>query len=166
MRDAPWYDEGLRFTCTRCGRCCGGGPGTIRVSDAEIADLAAHLGLDEEEFRERYTRRLRGGDVSLLEKDDYDCVFHDRKIGCTVYARRPRQCRTWPFWRAVVHSPETWNEEAKKCPGIGIGRLHGPEEIAEMLREDGTSASRKRVRSSRRRSGQPGDAQQIRADRS
>ena len=51
MADTPWYRNGLRFTCTRCGRCCGGGPGTIRASDDEIAALAAGLGMDDYERR-------------------------------------------------------------------------------------------------------------------
>jgi hypothetical protein len=144
MADTPWYRNGLRFTCTRCGRCCGGGPGTIRASDNEIAALAAGLGLDEETFRERYTRRLRRGEVSLIEKDNHDCIFYDRKLGCSVYANRPRQCRTWPFWRANLVSPGHWEEEAEACPGMDVGRLHHAEEIAALARDDGTSASRRR----------------------
>jgi Fe-S-cluster containining protein len=114
------------------------------VNEDEIEALAAALGLDDAAFRERYTRRLRGGDVSLIERDNYDCVFYDRKRGCTVYASRPRQCRTWPFWRSLVHSPETWAEEAENCPGLNVGPLHSIEEIAEMILDDGTSASRRR----------------------
>ncbi len=105
---APWYRDGLRFTCTRCGNCCTGDPGTVRVTDDEIDALAALLGIDRDEFRGLYTRELRGGEVSLVEKRSNDCVFWDRKAGCRVYAARPRQCRAWPFWRAVVHSSETW----------------------------------------------------------
>ena len=25
----PWYNDGLRFTCTRCGHCCTGEPGFV-----------------------------------------------------------------------------------------------------------------------------------------
>ena len=28
---APWYRDGLRFTCTRCGNCCTGAPGYVWV---------------------------------------------------------------------------------------------------------------------------------------
>jgi hypothetical protein len=114
------------------------------VNEEEIAALAATLGLGDAAFRERYTRRLRGGDISLIERDNLDCVFYDRKRVCTVYAHRPRQCRTWPFWRSLMHSPETWAEEAKNCPGLDFGPLHSTEEIAEMILDDGTSASRRR----------------------
>lgn len=147
MADTPWYWNGLRFACTQCGHCCGGDPGTIRVSEEEIATLAATLGLGDAEFRERYTRRLRNGDISLIEKHNRDCIFYDGKRGCTVYANRPRQCRTWPFWRSLVHSPENWAAEAKSCPGLNSGPLHSAEEVAEMIRDDGTAASPRQIRS-------------------
>jgi Fe-S-cluster containining protein len=140
----PWYRNGLRFACTQCGRCCGGGPGTIRANEEEIAALAEALGLGDAAFRERYTRRLRDGDISLIEREDHDCIFYDESLGCTVYAHRPRQCRTWPFWRSLVRSPKTWAAEEKNCPGLNSGPLHSIEEIAAMIRDDGTSASRRR----------------------
>ena len=50
MSEEPWYQEGLRFACTRCGDCCGGGPGTVRANGAEIAALARRLSMSEVEF--------------------------------------------------------------------------------------------------------------------
>jgi Fe-S-cluster containining protein len=136
--DEPWYREGLRFACTRCGNCCRGA-GTVRVSDAEIAALARWLGLADAEFRAMYTRELRGGERSLRETRQRDCVFYDPEAGCRVYEQRPRQCRSWPFWRAVVHSPERWAEEARDCPGMDRGPLHPAEAIARSCADDGTS---------------------------
>lgn len=128
-----WYREGLRFGCTRCGNCCRGS-GTVRVSDGEIAALARRLDLADAEFRAIYTRRLRGGDVSLREKANRDCVFYDRVAGgCRVYADRPSQCRSWPFWSSVLHSPERWAEESEACPGMNQGPHHGLEQIRSWL---------------------------------
>jgi Fe-S-cluster containining protein len=134
----PWYRDGLRFACTRCGNCCSGAPGTVRVDDAEIAALARRVGLRDEEFRAAYTRGLRRGERSLRERSDGTCVFYDARRGCTVYTDRPRQCRTWPFWRAVVHSPERWAEEARDCPGMNRGPLHPAARIDLTARDDGT----------------------------
>ena len=136
--DAPWYRSGLRFACTRCGNCCRGA-GSVRVSDDEVAALARRLELADDEFRAAFTRRLRGGELSLREKRNKDCVFHDRARGCTVYDDRPRQCRTWPFWRSVVHSEERWAEEARGCPGMGRGPLHSAEHVQAVARDDSTS---------------------------
>lgn len=145
MNEQPWYRQGLRFACTQCGKCCGGAPGTIRVSDDEIAALAAHVGLSDSEFRRRCTRRLRNGDISLVEKENYDCIFFDGNRGCTVYDDRPRQCRTWPFWNSVVFSSETWNDEAGECPGMNAGPLHDSAEIDRIARNDGTCGHRIRT---------------------
>jgi Fe-S-cluster containining protein len=138
--EEPWYREGLRFACTRCGTCCSGAPGTVLVSDAEIAALAGAVGLADEEFRIAFTRRLPRGALSLRERSDGTCVLYDARRGCTVYAERPRQCRTWPFWRSVVRSPERWAEEAEGCPGMGRGPFHDAATIERTIREDGTSS--------------------------
>ena len=156
MAGEPWYGNGLRFGCQRCGHCCGGSPGTIRVSEDEIEALAQRLEMHDAEFRSVYTRRLRGGDVSLRERSDGACVFFDSGAGCRVYEQRPRQCRTWPFWRSVVHSAERWAEEAESCPGMNQGSLHHPELIARTSANDGTSGSVPRTMSAGRRpAGEP-----------
>ena len=129
----PWYADGLRFECLRCGRCCTGAPGRVRVSDEEIAALAARLGLAEAEFRAGYTRRSRGADVLLAEKRNFDCVFFDSEQGCSVYEDRPRQCRTWPFWSSALESPESWQTHAKECRGTNRGPLLGIREIRALV---------------------------------
>ena len=146
-RPTPWYREGLRFECTGCGNCCSGTPGTVLVSDVEIAKLAGSLDLSAGEFRQVYTRVLRKGDVSLREKRNGECVFYrsgegeGSVRGCSVYSQRPQQCRTWPFWRGVVYSPERWAEEAEGCPGMNRGALHSADQILQISENDGTRGS-------------------------
>ena len=112
-----------------------GGAGLYRE---EIEALAFELELPTVEFRRRYTRPLRGAEVSLVERNNGDCVFWSPDAGCTVYPHRPRQCRTWPFWRAVVHSRERWDEEAQSCPGMNHGERHESSTIEAIARDDGT----------------------------
>jgi len=126
--DPPWYREGLAFTCTRCGACCTGAPGYVWVDSDEIAALAAHRGESVEEFGRRFLRRV-GDRISLIERPGGDCVFWDKGAGCTVYAARPVQCRTWPFWPENIESPEAWDHVTGVCPGSGRGRLFSVEEI-------------------------------------
>jgi hypothetical protein len=137
--NGPWYRDGLRFACTRCGNCCTGAPGSVRVSEDEALELAAFLGLDLADFYEHKTRRLEDGATSLIEKPNHDCVFWSRNEGCTVYPARPRQCRTWPFWRASLASPAHWADAASFCPGIGRGELHDAKTIMRTAQDDGTS---------------------------
>jgi Fe-S-cluster containining protein len=126
----PWYHNGLPFTCTGCGDCCTGGPGYVWVNNEEVAAIAAFLGITEEECERQFVTKV-GVRKSLMEKpNNYDCVFLDgptRK--CKVYAVRPRQCRTWPFWRSNLKSPQAWEATCSVCPGSGTGRLYSLEEI-------------------------------------
>ena len=52
----PWYQSGLRFTCTQCGHCCTGEPGFVWVDDADLAAIAEHRGETIDEVRGLYTR--------------------------------------------------------------------------------------------------------------
>lgn len=146
MLDGPWYRGGLRFECTQCGRCCGGISGTVLVSDDEIGGLAARLDLTPAEFRQAYTVTLLGGGVSLRERANYDCVFFDPESGCTLYEDRPRQCRTYPFWDSIVHSRESWAEEAEHCEGIERGDPMPTPRVLELARDDGTRTQRELLR--------------------
>lgn len=138
VKNDSWIGKGLRFECTECGRCCGGAPGFVWVTDKEIADLAGRLNLNDLEFRRRYTHQVRGYGTSLTETADFDCVFYDRESkGCGVYEQRPRQCRTYPFWGKVIASKVTWEMEAEECPGIHQGRIWPLTEIKPLAKNDG-----------------------------
>ena len=126
--DAPWYQEGLAFECTRCGACCTGAPGFVWVDDAEIARMAEHRGETVAAFLRRFVRQV-GDRLSLIERPGGDCIFWERGAGCTVYPARPAQCQTWPFWPGNLESPEAWAEVTDVCPGSGRGRVFSVEEI-------------------------------------
>src|SRR5947209_2445877 len=129
----PWYADGLRFRCTRCGNCCTGPPGVVWVNDEEIAAIAGHRGEPPEQVLGLYTRPV-DGQRSLREQANGDCVFYDRARGCTIYPVRPRQCRTWPFWDSNVATPEDWQRTRAACPGAGKGELISAEEITRRLK--------------------------------
>jgi Fe-S-cluster containining protein len=129
----PWYRDGLRFTCTRCGHCCTGEPGFVWVNDDEMQAIADFLGDEPERVVAFYTRRLERG-RSLRERANGDCVFYQAGTGCTIYPVRPRQCRTWPFWESNVRTPEAWTRTCRSCPGSGKGELIAAEEITRRLK--------------------------------
>ena len=124
----PWFRDGLRFECTRCGNCCTGAPGFVWVNQEEIDALAARLQRTPEDFEAQYVRRV-GVRRTLVEFPNGDCVFWQRGRGCTVYEQRPRQCRTWPFWDSNLVSPDRWEEVQEHCPGSGQGPLFTVEQI-------------------------------------
>ena len=129
----PWFKDGLRFTCTRCGHCCTGEPGFVWVDDDDLAAIAVQRGETLEEVKALYTRWTNRG-RTLREKSNGDCVFYDQNQGCTVYTVRPPQCRTWPFWDSNVATPEAWQRTCEVCPGSGQGELISAEEITLRLK--------------------------------
>ena len=129
MSDQPWYTDGLRFECTQCGNCCTGDPGVVWVDEDELQAIADFLQVSLGEVRLEHTR-LYGRRVSLREFANGDCTFFDGATRrCRIYPVRPRQCRTWPFWRSNLESPQTWTETGQGCPGINCGELVQLDEI-------------------------------------
>lgn len=136
MSSDVWYANGLRFQCVRCGNCCSGSPGHVRVTDSEISAIASHLGMNEADFRRQHTVEKTGQGTCLTERSNDDCVFYNRGHGCVVYERRPQQCRTWPFWESVLASPDIWRDMAEDCPGIDSGRWHDVTKITSCVSKD------------------------------
>jgi Fe-S-cluster containining protein len=128
----PWYQDGLRFRCTRCGDCCTGEPGNVWVNAEEIAAIAELRGESAREVTARFTALGHRG-RTLREKGNGECVFYDQGKGCTVYAVRPRQCRTWPFWASNLETPEDWERTKAVCPGSGHGQLISADEITRRM---------------------------------
>jgi len=129
----PWYRDGLRFSCTRCGHCCTGEPGFVWVEDADLAAIGDYLDLPVAQLQAMYTRDTPRG-RTLRDKRNGDCVFYDRVNGCTIYPVRPPQCQTWPFWESNVETPESWQQTCGHCPGSGQGELIPVEEITRRLK--------------------------------
>ncbi len=117
MTNSSWYKEGLKFSCTGCGKCCTGAPGYVWVTTDEMEAMAAFLNLTLKEFKQRYIRRV-GNRYSLIEsKKTYDCVFL-KENKCQVYGARPTQCRTYPWWPENISSKAAWEATARECEGI------------------------------------------------
>lgn len=131
LKDRPYFfDAGLRFECQRCGGCCNGEPGLVRVSPEECRAIAAELELEPQDF-ERFCVHEVEGVLSLREDESGRCIYYEN--GCAIYAVRPVQCRSFPFWPQYLRSPEAWAEAARRCPGVNRGRLFTKAEIFERM---------------------------------
>lgn len=132
IKDRPYFfDGGLRFECTGCGKCCTGESGTIFINDREAGAIARKLKMSKKKFLEQHAYPMEGGH-SIRELANGDCVFLDGKK-CRIYDVRPTQCRTFPFWPETLRSEARWNQAAKECEGIGQGKLYAKEEIMQIL---------------------------------
>ena len=99
----------VHYHCQRCTACCRW-PGLVKVGDAEIAEMAALLGVEEGDFIQRYTklRPYRDG-LALIDKGNGECIFLEGR-DCRVQNAKPVQCKgfpnTWNFpgWRQLCEA--------------------------------------------------------------
>lgn len=128
MDKKKWYSDGVRFECTRCGKCCEehGDYAFVYLVKPDIESISEHLGLTKDDFLEKYCTQKDG--ATLLRMDDSQCPFFE-KGNCVIYQTRPVQCGTWPFWMGNLVK-ETWDSDVLPlCPGIGKGKRYSKEEI-------------------------------------
>jgi len=136
MSSNPWYSNGLRFSCTRCGNCCRnhGAYTYVYLAPADVSAIARHLGLSQRVFLETYCKAEDGW--VTLRMDSPACPFLENGNTCGIYPVRPKQCATWPFWTENLEQVTWENDVARDCPGIGRGELHSREEIERVAREN------------------------------
>ena len=125
-----FFDAGIRFTCRRCGACCTGAPGIVRVNDEEITAIAAYLDQPASRVIQTCLTVWENG-YRIKEADDGRCLFYEN--GCRVYPVRPTQCRTFPFWFRNLRSEARWMAIQRDCPGIGNGHYYSKNDILNVL---------------------------------
>ena len=136
MEPKPWYSNGLRFQCTACGNCCRnhGAYSFVSLSEVELREIPAFLGLTREQFLTRYCVKAPGS-LWTLRMDQPACPFLQGDNRCAIYPVRPKQCATWPFWEENLERA-TWEGSVKECcPGIDHGELFSAEEVERIARE-------------------------------
>lgn len=105
--------------CESCaGNCCIGESGYIWANNEEIIAMSEYLNYKKEDFINEYLLKVRYR-FSIKEvpyTGGHRCIFFDlEKRQCRIYAVRPNQCRTFPFWD---YFKENINEVESECPGI------------------------------------------------
>ena len=86
------------FKCRMCGACCRIKDGIVRVSDAEIARIAAFLGMDEAEFIAHETEVAPDRKSLILKsRPDGSCAYLAEENLCRINPVKPEKCRTFPF---------------------------------------------------------------------
>lgn len=122
--------------CDRCTACCRW-PGQVKLTSAQITELAAYLQVGEEAFIQRYTRlnQARNG-LALRDQADGSCVFLEGS-DCRVNPVKPQQCRDFPnLWnfpgseqhcraKPIEVSAEEWRRRVK----LATGREAEPEQV-------------------------------------
>lgn len=120
--NAPETPPGtLRFACQPgCTKCCEV-TGYVYLTEADLRNMARHVGMDAKMFERQYvyrTRHLR----RLRKPREGQCHFL-KGGGCSVHPVKPVQCRLFPFWPELVEDRGEWRKTSRYCPGIGKGDL-------------------------------------------
>ncbi len=129
-----WYKEGLRFECQGSGKCCTsrGEYGYVYLTLEDRRRMAQALGLRTSQFTRTYCTQTEGQWHLKDNPKSPDCIFlEDNK--CSVYAGRPTQCRTWPFWPENMQAKNWRQDVAQFCPGVDRGRLYSAPEIDQIV---------------------------------
>lgn len=126
--------EKLQFKCKGCGYCCRHEPGLVLFSKDDLKAMAAQLSCTMDDFLKTYCQIVYRDNKQLYtikEKKNNDCVFWEQ--GCTIYESRPYQCRSYPFWKDICTSEETWKAEKRYCPGIDDGPVWSSNKVLAIL---------------------------------
>ena len=117
---APWWMEGVHFSCQpNCGRCCDQPGGIVYLSVDDAERLAAHAELSVPDWLERDTRTTFDGRFVLKSREnDGICIYLNDRQQCNIYEVRPQQCRAFPWWAENLATPAAWNNTKAACPGI------------------------------------------------
>jgi Fe-S-cluster containining protein len=86
------YQEVSRqIDCTQCGNCCRFVQPILQLAD--VKRLAKHQGMSVDEFRSRYLQADGEGEGDVFRFLPCPFLTENR---CTVYDRRPTDCRSFP----------------------------------------------------------------------
>jgi Fe-S-cluster containining protein len=112
----PLHQEAFSIVdCTKCANCCR----TLRpgFSHDDIARIARHLNLTDEEFIAAYLERNEDGDCRTKTTP---CPFLGDDNLCTIYDVRPENCRGYPFTDTpdFVRMTITHANNAVACPAV------------------------------------------------
>lgn len=102
-------DTGFKFAChpgVSCfNQCCS--DVNIFLTPFDVLRLKNHLGIDSQEFLDKYTQlvadpkqQLPAVQLRMTETETKHCFFVDSEKGCTVYDNRPWSCRMYPVGQA------------------------------------------------------------------
>ncbi len=122
-----------RFSCRPgCTACCRQS-GFVYLTEADVARIATHLGMDADGFEKKYVYRTRHLRRLRMPRSTI-CRFL-REDGCSIHAVKPTQCRIFPFWPDLIESACEWRKTGQYCPGIGDGELIAIETARELAEE-------------------------------
>ena len=137
MMGKEFFKKGINFKCQGSSNCCvsRGSYGYVYLSKKDLIKIAKHLNVSINLFKKKYCG-YSDGYMHLKEINiNGNCQFLENKK-CSIYAARPMQCKTWPFWKENMNAKK-WNTELINfCPGIGKGKLISSSMIQKIINKE------------------------------
>ncbi|MFQ5449359.1 MAG: YkgJ family cysteine cluster protein [Nitrospinaceae bacterium] len=128
-----WEKEPLRFECQPdCFKCCCK-PGFVYFDREDIREISKYLNCTPSEFKSTYLKR-DDGDWVIEVENDAPCTFLTCE-GCSIHPSKPKQCRSYPFWKENLDSKNIWRLLGGFCPGVDRGPMVPVEEIKTILKK-------------------------------
>jgi len=141
------FRRGVRFRCTRCGKCCTSLSSDVRMTLAEARRISARIGMTLSAFLRRRCRVRReiagdgGGRVAVptitIKTRHGRCPFLAPTGECGIHDVKPLFCAQAPFvWDVAEGGEGLWQAIRGYCPGVGQGPLYRPQRIRRMLQRE------------------------------
>jgi len=115
QHEGSFWAEGLKFSCTGCGKCCKT-DGEVWFDTEEFSDLIGHLKLPISDVIAIYVDKIVSGWVKIKDSKELEkgqCIFLEKDgRRCSIYDFRPQQCRTYPYWPRLLASESNWIKES------------------------------------------------------
>jgi Fe-S-cluster containining protein len=120
------FPKGVRWSCKRCGMCCGDTRGRERrilATEYEVDLISEFTGLKADAFSRPTGKGLY---THAIKKVNGVCIFL-RDRSCLIYEVRPLVCVFYPFSMGLKDGRLRFELTRERCPGIGEGEVLGRE---------------------------------------
>ena len=114
------HPKDLRFTCSKCGLCCGDTEKKIRhilLLKSEAEEIALQINQPVENFTTKNSDKAPYVYEIKKTPEQRKCVFFYAGR-CSIYKIRPLVCRFYPFELCVDKQGACVFKATSECPGI------------------------------------------------
>ena len=128
------YPRNIRFSCNKCGLCCGNTSQKVRhvlLLDSDVRRIVSETKQDAKTFAiSTEHKRFR---FEMLKNAQGKCVFL-REGQCVIYEVRPLICRFYPFELKFELSKETHVFSfTLECPAINQGKVLSQKDFKKLF---------------------------------
>ncbi len=128
------YPENIRFSCGRCGLCCGDTAQRTRhvlLMESDVKRISTKLNQETSTFAvESYVDAPYI--YEMKKTDEGRCLFL-KNNKCEIYVSRPLICRFYPFRLHTDDEGMLEFTETNECPGISRCNQNGNKKLSEAF---------------------------------